>query len=113
LSTVVHTGYRLPTTLPNLGMKTLGSKCRDLPGRPGEARGETQRWAAGAGRWGDRTTKIGEWGKRGPGHDLPGREARGRGDPGGGPRDDLYDKLQVMNTDDRLVSHVGTYMRCM
>ena len=28
---------------------TLGSKCRDLPGRPGEARGETQRWARSGG----------------------------------------------------------------
>ena len=60
---------------------TLGSKCRDLPGRPGEARGEPQWWAVGEGRWGDRTTKIGEWGKRGLGHDLPGREARGEGGP--------------------------------
>ena len=55
----------------------LGPKPCDLPGRPGEARGEPQRWAVGEGRWGDRTTKIGEWGKRGLGHDLPGREARG------------------------------------
>ena len=51
---------------------TLGSKCRDLPGRPGREGGKPQRWAAGAG-----TGRGGAGvGPGGPGPGEPGHEIR-------------------------------------